>query len=343
MTPWYAIVAALALDGLVGDPRYSFHPVRLMGRAAARLETFLRARLGATIGAGLAGWLIIVGAACAAGTALPGIAAALAALVCGGLGIAPEPAAKATALVTRIILIYTTIAPRDMAAHALRVASALEAPGLDARSRLEAGRASVSEIVGRDVARLDEEGVIKAAVESVAESSIDGVIAPLFWALIAGAPGALAYRAVNTLDSMWGYKNQDYLRFGRVAARADDAANWIPARLGFISGILACLPLSLAAPARFNLKTALSLGWRDRRNHESPNSAWMESLTAGALGIRLAGPAWYEGQRLEKPFLGEAFRAPEVSDIGRSVVIMYLATVIFTAAGCLALHALSRA
>lgn len=343
MTPWYAIVAALALDGLIGDPHYSFHPVRLIGRAAGRLEIFLRARLGAGIGAGLAGWLIIVGAACAAGIALPGVAAALAALACGGLGLAPEPAAKAAALLTRIILIYTTIAPRDMAAHALRVAAALEAPGMDAQSRLEAGRASVSKIVGRDVARLDEEGVIKAAVESVAESSIDGVIAPLFWALIAGAPGALAYRAINTLDSMWGYKNQDYLLFGRVAARADDAANWLPARLGFLSGLVACLPLSLAAPARFNLKTALSLGWRDRRNHESPNSAWMEALTAGALGIRLAGPAWYEGQRLEKPFLGEASRAPEVSDIGRSVVIMYSAAFIFTAAGCLALYALSRA
>ncbi|HWR12950.1 MAG TPA: adenosylcobinamide-phosphate synthase CbiB [Rectinemataceae bacterium] len=342
MTAWYIIVAALILDGLIGDPEYAFHPVRLIGRAAARLEAFLRPRLGATIGAGLAGWLIAVGGACLAGIALPGIAAALAALVCRGIGIAREPAAKVAALVTRIVLIYTTIAPRDMAKQALRVSAALEKPGMDAQSRLEAGQASVSRIVGRDARRLDREGVVKAAVESVAESTIDGVIAPLFWALIAGAPGALAYRAINTLDSMWGYKNERYLRFGRVAARADDAANWIPARLGFLFGLFACGLLSITAPGRFSLKAALTLGWRDRRNHESPNSAWMEALTAGALGIRLAGPAWYEGKKIEKPYLGEARRPPETADIGRSILIMYLTTILFASTGCLILLALSR-
>jgi adenosylcobinamide-phosphate synthase len=134
---------------------------------------------------------------------------------------------------------------------------------------------------------------------------------------------------------MWGHKDERYLRFGRVAARADDAANWLPARLGFLAGIVACIPLSLVSPHHFNFRSAIRLGWRDRRNHESPNSAWMEALAAGALGIRLSGPAWYGGHRLEKPYLGEARRPPEIADIGRSVFLMYAATLVFVAVGCL--------
>ncbi|MFA5851392.1 MAG: adenosylcobinamide-phosphate synthase CbiB [Spirochaetales bacterium] len=340
MTPWYLIAGALILDGLIGDPHYAFHPVRIIGRAAATLESRLRSWLGATIGAGLAGWFIIVGGACLAGVALPLLVSAIAAAIGSALGVEADVAGKTTSVIVRIILIYTTIAPRDMAAHALRVATVLKAPAGSAESRLEAGRRSVSMIVGRDVERLDEAGVIKASIESVAESTIDGVIAPLFWALVAGAPGALAYRAINTLDSMWGYKNETYLLFGRVAARADDAANWLPARLGFAAGIIACIPLWLAAPKRFDLRAAIRLGWRDRRRHESPNSAWMEALTAGALGLRLAGPSWYDGQLLEKSFLGEPRRAPEIADIGRSILIMYATTIVFSAAGCLALFLL---
>lgn len=335
MTPWYIIAGALILDGLIGDPHYAFHPVRIIGRLAEGLEAPLRSRLGAGIGAGLTGWLIIVGGACLAGAALPPLVSVLAAAIGPAFGVEADAAAKVASVIVRIILIYTTIAPRDMAAHALRVAAALGAPAAGKESRLQAGRHSVSKIVGRDVERLDEDGVIRAAVESVAESTIDGVIAPLFWALVAGAPGALAYRAINTLDSLWGHKSERYLLFGRVAARADDAANWLPARLGFAAGIIACIPLSLASPKRFELRGAISLGWRDRRKHESPNSAWMEALTAGALGLRLAGPAWYDGQRLEKPFLGETRRAPEVADIGRSILIMYATTIVFSAAGCL--------
>ncbi|MHB9153358.1 MAG: adenosylcobinamide-phosphate synthase CbiB [Spirochaetales bacterium] len=340
MTPWYIIAGALILDGLIGDPRYAFHPVRIIGRAAAALESRLRTRLGPTIGAGLRGWLIIVGAACLIGAALPVLVSAIAAAIGPAFGIEAEAAGKAASVIVRIILIYTTIAPRDMATHALRVAAALRAPAESKENRLQAGRDSVSKIVGRDIERLDEAGVIKATVESVAESTVDGVIAPLFWAILAGAPGALAYRAINTLDSLWGHKNERYLLFGRVAARADDAANWIPARLGFAAGALACIPLTLASPKRFDARGALSLGWRDRRKHESPNSAWMEALTAGALGLRLAGPAWYEGKLLEKPFLGEARRAPEIADIGRSILIMYATTILFSAAGCLALFLL---
>ena len=254
MTPWYFIVGAFILDCLIGDPSYSFHPVKIIGNAAARLEVSLRARFGATIGSGFLGWLIITGGACLAGIALPCLAAALAAATCFAMGIPAERVASAAAAIVQSVLIYTTIAPRDMAAHAMRVAAALKTPAASAETRLEAGRRSVSMIVGRDVERLDEAGVMKAAVESVAESTIDGVIAPLFWAIVAGAPGALAYRAINTLDSMWGHKNERYLRFGRVAARADDVANWIPARLGFLFGLFAALSSPSWPPAASALR-----------------------------------------------------------------------------------------
>jgi adenosylcobinamide-phosphate synthase len=333
MTPWPVIIGAFFLDSLLGDPVYSFHPARLMGKAADFLEPRLRKRIRSEIAGGLAGWIIIVGTAVAAGFILPGVAAALGRSflpLAGSLteGIAaqlPEFLADAVSA----ILIYTTIAARDMAKHALAVTHALSGrnnPQASPEERLEAGRAAVSRIVGRDVERLDEAGVIRATIESVAESTIDGVIAPLFWAIIAGAPGALAYRAINTLDSLWGHRNERYLRFGRIAARADDLANWLPARLGFACGLLALIPLSIIAPARFNLRAAALLGWRDRRAHESPNSAWMEALTAGALGLRLAGPAWYSGHKLEKPWIGEPRREPTVEDIDRSLWIMYATT-----------------
>jgi len=322
LTRWQIIMAALLLDCLMGDPRYPFHPVRLIGGGAARTETFLRTHVGGGVRAGLIGWIIVVGAACLVGFVLPFLAAR-------ALG------AAIGADIFQIILIYTTIAPRDMAAHALRVARSLGNPEGSAATRLAAGRSAVSKIVGRDTESLDEAGIVKAAVESVAESTIDGVIAPLFWAMIAGAPGALAYRAINTLDSMWGHKSERYLRFGRVAARADDAANWHPARLGFYAGIIACIPLSLALPGDFHLWSAIRLGWRDRLKHESPNSGWMEALAAGALGIQLSGPAWYGGNRLEKPSLGEARRQPEIADISRAVLLMYATTLVFVAAGCL--------
>ena len=333
MTPWAVILCAFVLDCLLGDPVYSFHPARLMGKAAEILEPRLRKLIRSEITGGLAGWIIIVGAAVATGLILPAAAAALGRSLLPLAGSLPEgidaKLPEFLSYTVSAILIYTTIAARDMAKHALAVTHSLSGrnnPKATPEERLAAGRAAVSRIVGRDVERLDEAGVIRATIESVAESTIDGVIAPLFWAIIAGAPGALAYRAINTLDSLWGHKNERYLRFGRIAARADDLANWLPARLGFACGLLALIPLSIIAPARFNLRTAARLGWRDRRAHESPNSAWMEALTAGALGLRLAGSAWYSGHKLEKPWIGEARQKPTLSDIARSIWIMYAAT-----------------
>lgn len=343
MRAWSIAFAALLLDCLLGDPAYPFHPARLAGGMAAFLEPRLRRLLGSSVLAGAVGWLFVVVPAAAAGILIPKAVGWLLGTLGTGIGL-DSPAIQAwTVPVVQVLLVYTAIAPRDMATHALRVAKALKPKTVlgAARENLSAGRKAVSMIVGRDVERLDGAGVVRAAVESVAESTVDGVIAPLFWALVAGAPGALAYRAANTLDSLWGHKDERYLAFGRVAARADDLAAWLPARLSFLCGLAALLPLGLVAPRRFDPASAAKLGWRDRRKHESPNAAWMEALEAGALGLRLGGPASYGGLRLEKPFLGEDRRPPEVADIGRSVVLMYGSTLVFMALSLLCLSLLA--
>lgn len=322
---------ALVIDAFLGDPRLSFHPTRLMGRLAGLLESWLR-RGTDTRGLflkGLLGWLLVAGVSAGAAWGTLAGGRAIGAGIGGALGGA-QGAGTAAAVgwwAAAIVLVYLSIAPRDLAAHALRVRRAMAGggPGRNGGG-LEEGRRAVSMIVGRDVDRLDAQGVIRACVESVAESAVDGAAAPLFWAIALGPVGAVAYRAVNTLDSMWGHRDERYLWFGKTAARMDDAANWIPARLAFFAACLAAAILGLDA------RSALRLGWRDRRAHASPNSGWLEAAFAGALGIRLAGPAWYGGELTEKHWIGEARRDPEGADIDRSVRLMYATTLIFTAA-----------
>ena len=188
-----------------------------------------------------------------------------------------------------------------------------------AREDLPAARRAVSRIVGRDTQRLSAEGVAKAAVETVAENFSDGVAAPLFYLLIGGAPLGLAYKAINTMDSMVGYKNERYLHFGRAAARLDDAANYIPARLA------ALLWIAAAALGGFDAKNAWRIWRRDRRCHASPNSAQTESACAGALGVQLAGPAWYFGEYYDKPTIGDPDRPVTPGDILRADRMLYLA------------------
>ncbi len=301
---------ALLLDLAVGDPDRPGHPVRLAGRFAGFVEARLRPGASRPFRAGLLGWFIVVGLSSA--VALGFIV--LAELAGGLLG-----ARRHAHDLAGMVLLYVAIAPRDLARHALAVATGLKEAGI------EGGRKAVGRIVGRDVDRLDEEGVVKACVESVAESAVDGVAAPIFWALVLGPVGAIAYRAANTLDSMWGHKDKRYMLYGRFAAKADDVANWIPARLAFFAAFFAAFFLRLDA------RSALFIGWRDRRKHESPNAAWLEASFAAALGLGLGGPAWYSGERLEKPVLGEARRPPEPRDITRSVALMYGTTLVFSA------------
>lgn len=337
MIGWPLVPAALFLDTTLGDPRRLPHPTRAMGALASIIEAPLRAAF-PPLAAGLLGWLAVVGSAAAFALALPPLLG-LAATTFG----APRPVVDICEWAARVWLVYVSIAPRDLASHALRVAKALRSPETSpgaalagtalAGTALERGRRAVAMIVGRDTEKLDEAGVIRATVESVAESAADGVCAPLFWALILGPAGAFAYRAANTLDSMWGHKDERYILYGKTAARLDDALNWIPARLAFFASVVATCALGLVSPRHFSAGAALRVGWRDRRKHESPNAAWLEASFAGALGLRLGGDAWYGGERLAKSFLGEPGREPEVADLKRSVALMYATTIVFALAG----------
>ncbi|OGR02879.1 MAG: cobalamin biosynthesis protein CobD [Deltaproteobacteria bacterium RIFOXYD12_FULL_53_23] len=204
-----------------------------------------------------------------------------------------------------IFLLYTTIAARDLVRHSTDVYTAL------ATGDLPEARRRVGMIVGRDTANLDEAGVARAAVESVAESMVDGVTAPLFFALLGGPMAAMLYKTVNTMDSMFGYKNERYLKFGWAAARLDDIVNFVPARL------TSMLIPAAAFLLRLDVKGALFILLRDRGRHASPNSGHTEAAVAGAIGIQLGGPNLYFGQLLEKPSIGDPIRPIEPQDILR--------------------------
>ena len=188
---------------------------------------------------------------------------------------------------------------------------------------------AVSRIVGRDTQRLDEAGVVKAAVETVAENTSDGVTAPLLFLALGGLPLGMVYKAVNTMDSMVGYRNERYRWFGTAAARLDDVLNWIPARL---SGLLMCLSAALLPGC--SGRRALRVFFRDRRKHSSPNSAHTEASCAGALGVQLAGDAWYFGKKVSKPTIGDGLRPVERADVARACRLMY-ATELLTLAAVL--------
>jgi adenosylcobinamide-phosphate synthase len=215
--------------------------------------------------------------------------------------------------VVAIGIIYTTIAARDMTLHSMAVFRALVAADLpQARHRAAA-------IVGRDTDQLDEAGVLRATVESVAESTVDGVTAPLLFAVVAGPVGAMVYRAINTLDSMFGYRDERYGEFGWAAARIDDAANYLPAR---ITAPLLCLAAMIV---RRRPLAALRILVRDGRKHASPNAGLTEAAMAGALGVQLGGLDYYGRQPLEKPTLGDPLRPLERNHIRQANALMLLA------------------
>ena len=298
----YAALCGFALDLLLGDPAWltPVHPVVLMGRAITALEKQLRALFPKTDrGEEAAGALMAL--LMSAGTFI------LCKLIVKLLNGLYPPLSFAL----EVIWCWQALAVRDLKVEAMRVQKALETEGL------EAARKAVSRIVGRDTEALDEKGVARAAVETVAENFSDGVIAPLAYMLLGGAPLALAYKAINTMDSMVGYKNARYLHFGRVPAKLDDAANYLPSRLA---------ALLLIAAARLTGEDAAS-AWRiwrrDRRKHASPNSAQCEAAMAGALGLRLCGPASYFGVKHDKPWIGDRRREIVPGDISRACRLEY--------------------
>ena len=292
-----AAIVGFVLDLILGDPELltPLHPVVLMGHCITALERRLRKLLpksprGERLGGTLLAMILPLG------TLL------ICVLVLALLNRLWPP----LAFMAECIWCWQALAVKNLKDEAMRVYYALK------DGTLEEARAAVSRIVGRDTEELDRSGVIRAAVETVAENFSDGVAAPMLYMLLGGAPLALCYKSVNTMDSMVGYKNARYLWFGRAAARLDDAANYLPSRM-------AALILIAAASLCGEDGTAAARIWkRDRRKHASPNSAQCEAVMAGALGLRLCGPASYFGKIVEKPYIGDARREAEAEDICRA-------------------------
>lgn len=305
------VVAAFFLDLLLGDPRWMPHPVRAIGWLIAKLEPFLRKRFPKDAnGERLAGiflWVIVTAFAAGGGWLILYLA--------GILG-------KQVLFIVEIFMTYQLFAARSLYAESMRVCKDLR------HGDLQAARKSLSMIVGRDTEKLTPIQVAKAAVETVAENTSDGVIAPMIFVLIGGVPLGLFYKAVNTLDSMVGYKNETYRHFGWFSARADDVLNFLPARISALLMIVCSAVLGLDAPE------AVRIWRRDRKNHASPNSAQTEAVCAGALGIQLAGDAYYGGVLVEKPTIGDDTRIISQEDILRANRLMLLAAVLGLAVFC---------
>ena len=300
LIPALPLISGFILDSVIGDPYNIPHPIRLIGRLIAGLEKAVRRRFkNLRLGGALLALTVI-----AVSTALP--LALL--LVCYRVNIVLGAVAES-------VLCCYMLAARCLCRESMKVCRAAES------GDIEEARRAVSMIVGRDTAVLDRDGIIRAAVETVAENTSDGVTAPLFYMGLGGAVGAFFYKSVNTMDSMIGYKNEKYADIGWFAAKLDDVLNFIPSRL-------TALLMTAAAPVLgLDGRGALRIWRRDRRKHASPNSAQTESVCAGALHVRLAGDAWYFGKLHKKPYIGDDDRPIESGDIRRANRLMYGASV----------------
>ena len=309
MIKWTALALVLGffIDLLVGDPRWLYHPVRIIGNGISFLESCFRRRFPATQkGERMGGFLLVI-------------------LICAGSALVPFGILYVAYEIHTLLGIgmetffcYQMLAVKSLKQESMRVFEELE------KGDLQGARYAVSMIVGRDTQSLDEAGVTKAAVETVAENTSDGIIAPLFYMAIGGPVLMFFYKGVNTMDSMVGYKNEKYLNFGRYAAKLDDILNYIPARIS------AWLMIAGARVLGFDSKNAVKIFKRDRYNHASPNSAQTEAVMAGALDVQLAGNAYYFGKLCEKPTIGDAIRPVEKKDIPRANQLLYVSAALGT-------------
>ncbi len=307
---FWILPCAWALDALLGEPPSRYHPLCAAGTWAVRMERFWKRRLGKTLTAGL--WAAL----CAV---FPGVALAGGSVWAASWGPAWLPCLCCA------VWAALAMAPRSLAEHAGRVLRA-------ASSGDEAGaKRAVAMIVGRDTESLDGAAVLRAAIESVSENLTDGVLSTLFWAAAGwaavGPVGCACFialhRLMNMLDAMWGKRNDEYRRFGTFAARADDVMNFLPARFSLLLiAAAACVLPGMSG------RRALKVGWRYRRAHASPNSAWSEAAFAGALGLKLGGPVSYKGMKADYPFIGEGRLEARPADLARAVRLMRAATVL---------------
>lgn len=295
------MLVGFVIDIFVGDP-YNFpHPIRAIGTLIAKLEKFVRERFKNLRKGGVFLALIVL----IVSTLVP-----LAVLfVCYKINIY-------LGLAVESVMCWQLVAARCLQKESMKVCRAVE------EKDIEKARKAVSMIVGRDTDVLDETGIVKAAVETVAENTSDGVTAPIMYIALGGVPLGFFYKAANTMDSMIGYTNEKYNDIGRFAAKLDDVLNFIPSRLTALAMILSAYLLGADG------KNAAKIWKRDRRKHASPNSAQTESVCAGALDIRLAGDAYYFGELHKKEFIGDDIRTPESEDIRRANRLMYCTSVI---------------
>ncbi len=297
----FVIGIAFILDLIFGDPYWLLHPVCIIGKAISALEKMLRKIVKNELFAGTVLVLVISGLA----FFVPFLILYLANTLNYYLAMGIE-----------IYFCYQIFAVKSLKKESMKVYYPLnEGNNPEARKYL-------SYIVGRDTQNLDAKGITKATVETIAENTTDGVVAPLFYMAIGGAPLAFLYKAINTMDSMIGYRNEKYEKFGKVAARLDDIANFIPAR------ITALLMIAASALNGLDYKNAFRMFLRDRKNHKSPNSAQTESVCAGALNVQLAGNAYYFGQLVHKPTIGDNNREIVAQDIVLTNKLMYTTSVL---------------
>ncbi len=300
-----AIIAGFILDLIFGDPHWLPHPICLIGNLIGWLDKNLRALLAPNKTALLCGGAFMVLIVVGVSFTIPLVILNLVG------GISPW-----LAFAVETIMCYQIFATKCLRDESMKVYDAL------AKDDLADARVKLSWIVGRDTKNLDAEEVIKGAVETVAENTADGIIAPMLYMFIGGAPLAFLYKGINTMDSMVGYKNDKYLYFGRCAAKLDDLANLIPARITGLAMIMAAYFVNLDA------KNAWKIFWRDRYNHLSPNSAMTESVTAGALNIQLGGDHFYFGKLVHKDTIGDNIRLVCADDIVKTNKLLYMTAVL---------------
>lgn len=297
-----SIYIGYTIDLIIGDP-YSFpHPVIYIGKLIKSVENIIRKIFQDEKYLKLAGfilWFITVG-----------ITYLITYLI-----IRISKFSNITFLIANSFIIYTTLATKCLKDEAVKIYNVLKS------GDIQESRKQLSYIVGRDTSNLNEAEIIRATVETVAENTVDGIISPMFYAFIGGAPLAMAYKAVNTLDSMVGYKNDKYINLGFASAKIDDIANYIPARVCVIFMTLASFIL------RFDYKKCFKIAIRDRKNHKSPNCAYSEGAVAGSLGIQLGGTNVYFGKAVYKPTIGDKDREIEIEDIKKTNKIMYVSSI----------------
>ena len=297
----YACIIGFILDMIFGDPHWLYHPIRLIGKLITNTEKLVRSCFPKTKSGGRMGGIVLAIIVMAVSTGIPLMILVICYKIHVYLGVAIES-----------IFCYQLLATKSLKVESMKVYKALK------DGDLEKARYAVSMIVGRDTKSLNAVGITKAAVETVAENTSDGSIAPLIGIIIGGAPLGFLYKSINTMDSMIGYKNDKYINLGRFAAKLDDIVNYIPARLSAYMMILSAYILGMDG------KNAYRIYKRDRYKHASPNSAHTESVCAGALGIRLAGDAYYFGKLHKKEYIGDAIREIEVEDIKRANRLLYM-------------------